>query len=219
MSAALTRSAPVRAHRPASSSRAASPRAASPRARPRDRLVVDDKQAGAGLKAVWYGAEAGKVVGATRPGRRFSRVVGRERGIERARLQRWRDADPRARRAAGNCDEKYFVSGATLAACDSKCEFSDLSRPRADRLSRTWKPRRHDAGHRPEDHGVGERGHPGDVVAFFGVLDLPWRPKRRGGRGRRFDRGTGKVVKHIERWDVDPEGGEAALVPASAPGK
>ena len=41
---------------------------------------------------------------------------------------------------------------------------------------------------------------------FSCVLDLPWRPKlaAAGGTTHVFDQTTGKVVKHVERWDVEP---------------
>jgi hypothetical protein len=41
---------------------------------------------------------------------------------------------------------------------------------------------------------------------FSCVLDLPWRPKlaAAGGTTHVFDPSTGKVVKHVERWDVEP---------------
>ena len=37
------------------------------------------------------------------------------------------------------------------------------------------------------------------------IIDLPWKPKlaAAGGTTHVFDKETGKVVKHIERWDIE----------------
>jgi hypothetical protein len=53
---------------------------------------------------------------------------------------------------------------------------------------------------------------------FSCVLDLPWRPKlaAAGGTTHVFDAATGRVVKHIERWDVSPKAVvQSLLLPSS----
>lgn len=228
MSAALTLPAPVRARRaPASSSpRRVAARRVATRAAPETGSSSEDQQASAGLKAVWYGAEAvGKVVGATKTKDDADASSGANMGstatadsagatLTRARaLELLRE----------DYDSSYFVSGVgALAAYDPACEFSDpfVAFEGVDRFKQNVS----NLGGMMRDidlkiTGWEENEH--DLVTswrFSCVLDLPWRPRlaAAGGTTHAFDRATGKVVKHIERWDVEPAKVlKQLLVPAS----
>ena len=45
-----------------------------------------------------------------------------------------------------------------------------------------------------------------ESIILLAVHQLPWRPRlaAAGGTTHVFDADSGKVVKHIERWDVEP---------------
>ena len=220
---------PVRAHRPPASSspRRVTARRVAARAAPETGSSSDDKQAGAGLKAVWYGAEAvGKVVGATKAKDDASPVSSGANAGSNATASSAGATLTRARALEllrEDYDEKYFVSGAgALAAYDSKCEFSDpfVAFEGVDR----FKQNVGNLGGMMRDIDLkitGWEENEDTLVTswrFSCVLDLPWRPKlaAAGGTTHAFDRGTGKVVKHIERWDVDPgKVVKQLLVPAS----
>ena len=229
MSAALTRPAPVRARRPptTSSPRRVTARRVAARAAPETGSSSDDKQAGAGLKAVWYGAEAvGKVVGATKAKDDASPASSGANAGSTATASSAGATLTRARALEllrEDYDEKYFVSGAgALAAYDPKCEFSDpfVAFEGVDR----FKQNVGNLGGMMQDIDLkitGWEENEDTLVTswrFSCVLDLPWRPKlaAAGGTTHAFDEGTGKVVKHIERWGVDPgKVVKQLLVPAS----
>ena len=228
MSAALTRLAPVRARRgPASASpRRVGARRVAARAAPETGSSSEDTQAGAGLKAVWYGAEAvGKVVGATKTKDDADASPSANAGST-ATVDSTGATLTRARALEllrEDYDSSYFVSGVgALAAYDPACEFSDpfVAFEGVDR----FKQNVGNLGGMMRDIDLkitGWEENEDDLVTswrFSCVLDLPWRPKlaAAGGTTHAFDEGTGKVVKHIERWDVDPgKVVKQLLVPAS----
>jgi hypothetical protein len=229
MSAALTRPAPVRARRaPASSSaRRVAARRVAARAAPEDASSSDDKQAGAGLKAVWYGAEAvGKVVGATKAKNDADASSGATAGSTPSAEASVGATLTRARALEllrEDYDSSYFVSGVgALAAYDPRCEFSDpfVAFEGVDRFKQNVS----NLGGMMRDIDLKitawEENEDDLVTAwkFSCVLDLPWRPRlaAAGGTTHAFDKSTGKVVKHIERWDVEPaKVVKQLLVPAS----
>ena len=223
--------APRASARPSRQSRASSSRGTSSaivRRSRRDGVVVraaegDSKKAegdevGAGLKAVWYGAEAvGKVVGATKekaPASPSSSATAVGATLTREQTVALLKED---------YDSSYFVSGVgEMAAYDPECEFADpfVSFKGVDR----FKQNVGNLGGMMRDIDLkitGWEENEDTLVTswrFSCVLDLPWRPKlaAAGGTTHAFDRGTGKVVKHIERWDVDPgKVVKQLLVPAS----
>jgi len=233
MSAAVTRPGPVRARRalpPSARPRVAARRYVAARAAPENESSKsDEKEVGAGLKAVWYGAEAlGKVVGATKTKgdpadgsadstRPASTTLASSIGSEpltRARtIQLLRE----------DYDSSYFVSGVgELAAYDPQCEFSDpfVSFKGVDRFKQNVS----NLGGMMENIDLKItrwEENEDDVTTSWRlscVLDLPWRPKlaAAGGTTHVLDANTGKVIKHIERWDIEPgKVVKQLLVPAS----
>ena len=228
MSAALTRLAPVRARRgPASASpRRVGARRVAARAAPETGSSSEDTQAGAGLKAVWYGAETvGKVVGATKTKDDADASPSANAGST-ATVDSTGATLTRARALEllrEDYDSSYFVSGVgALAAYDPACEFSDpfVAFEGVDR----FKQNVGNLGGMMRDIDLkitGWEENEDDLVTswrFSCVLDLPWRPRlaAAGGTTHAFDKDTGKVVKHIERWDVEPaKVVKQLLVPAS----
>jgi hypothetical protein len=228
MSAGLTRPAPVArrassvstrprfAARRVAARRVATRRVAA-RASSEESSNSDAKQAGAGagLKAVWYGAEAvGKVVGATKTKDAVD-DAGTGGAVSKATTTT-SDAGPFTRQRVlellkEDYDTNYFVSGlGDLAAYDPECEFSDpfVSFKGVDRFKQN-------VGNlgglmRNIDLKITQWEEGNDELTtswrFSCILDLPWRPKlaAAGGTTHVFDTTTGKVVKHIERWDIEP---------------
>jgi len=204
--AAIDRRADRRAH-PAL---AAPARRAPPRrgvvARAADEKKGEAEDVGAGLKAVWYGAEAvGKVVGATKE--KPAASSGQASSSTAAILSR----EETIASLREDYDSSYFVSGVgELRAYDPECEFADpfVSFKGVNR----FKQNVGNLGGMMEDidlkiTGWEEREDELETAWRFScVLDLPWRPKlaAAGGTTHVFDQTTGKVVKHVERWDVEP---------------
>lgn len=167
---------------------------------------------GLGLKSVWMGAEAlGNVVGAmkknspapdtqdpasTAPSTPPSETITRESAIAAIKA---------------DYDVNYFVSGAgDMAAYDPQCRFADpfASFTGAERFKRNVG----NLGGMLRDIKLDITDWKEDETAvttkwkFSAILDLPWKPRlaAAGGTVHRFDPGTGRVVEHIESWDVDP---------------
>jgi hypothetical protein len=167
----------------------------------RDARVAD---AGLGLKAAWYGAEAlGKVVGGTSASAESSGLgIGLGEAMDRA-------AAIAAIRE--DYDANYFVTGAgAMASYDADCVFADpfvsfsgLERFKQNVGNLGGMMRDVDlkiTAFDETDEGVKTEWK------FSCVLDLPWRPllAASGGTTHVLDSRTNKVVKHIERWDVEP---------------
>ena len=174
----------------------------------------DGEEVGAGLKAVWYGAEAvGKVVGATKEKEASASRVGAPSSAAAAaaaaggKLEREQVLEL----LREDYDSNYFVSGVgELAAYVPDCEFSDPFV--AFKGVSRFKENVSNLGGMMEDIDLKitqwEEKEDSLVTSwkFSCILDLPWRPKlaAAGGTTHVFD-GDNRVVKHVERWDVDPK--------------
>tara|TARA_B100001142_G_scaffold260829_1_gene263313 strand:+ start:621 stop:1988 length:1368 start_codon:yes stop_codon:yes gene_type:complete len=179
-----------------------------------ERDADGNEDVGAGLKAVWYGAEAmGKMVGAVKS-KDESSATSRASASSASAASSAATVD-RERAIAllrEDYDSSYFVSGVgELAAYAPDCEFSDpfVAFKGVDR----FKQNVGNLGGMMRDVDLkitGWEESESDLVTswrFSCVLDLPWKPKlaAAGGTTHVFDPDTGKVVKHIERWDVEPK--------------
>jgi len=155
-----------------------------------------------GLKAAWYGAEA------------FGKVIGG--GDAKSSSASSAAAPPTSREAAlasirADYDEDYFVSGrGTLSAYAPECVFADpfVSFTGVDRFKQN-------VGNlgglmREIDLNVTEFTETNEGLQtewrFTCILDLPWRPRlsAKGGTTHVIDKATNLVVRHYERWDVEP---------------
>jgi hypothetical protein len=160
-------------------------------------------EVGLGLKSVWYGAETlGKLVGggALAPAAPAAPATS-------GRLTREEAIAALRRDYAVN----YFVSGeGELSAYDPQCRFADdfasfrgLERFRTNvsnlggmlsdvQLDVTQWEEREDALR--------------TSWRFSATLDLPWHPRlaAAGATTHRFDASSGRVVDHVEEWNVDP---------------
>ena len=156
-----------------------------------------------GLKAAWYGAEA------------FGKVIGGG-DAKSASASASASAPPTSREAAlasirADYDEDYFVSGrGTLSAYAPDCVFADpfVSFAGVDRFKQN-------VGNlgglmREIDLNVTEFTETNEGLQtewrFTCILDLPWRPRlsAKGGTTHVIDKTTNLVVRHYERWDVEP---------------
>lgn len=159
---------------------------------------------GLGLKATWYAAEQfGNLIGLTKAKQGSqSSSQGQAAAISRA------DALAAIRR---DYDINYFVSGqGDMEAYAEDCLFADpfAGFNGVDRFKRNVS----NLGSLMEDIKLELtewQEEPGQLVTkwrFSAVLGLPWRPvlAAAGGTTHVFDEATGKVVKHIESWDVEP---------------
>jgi len=108
-------------------------------------------------------------------------------------------------------DESYFVSGkGSMAAYASDCTFADpfVSFDGVRRFQANVA----NLGGLMEDIDLKiTKWEETDEALetswrFSCVLALPWRPKlaAAGGTTHVFDRASGRVIKHVERWDVEP---------------
>jgi len=198
---ALCRSVPRRSRAGPGRSR---PRAAPVRAGPAQRGPGPDRETGPALKALWYAAEAfGAAVGALKPKAAAADATAPVETL-----------DPAARMASlrADYDVDYFISGkGEMRAYADDCVFADpfvafegtarfkanvgnlggLLRDtrleilewddsRADALTTRWR--------------------------FAATIALPWTPRiaAAGGTMHVFDARTGRVVRHEERWDIEP---------------
>lgn len=170
------------------------------------RAANEEKDASVGLKAAWYGAEA------------LGNVVGKARGDDDD------DEDETAEgvvvvvdRASAiasireDYSQEYFVTGkGKMLSYAKDCEFSDpfVSFKGLERFKQN-------VGNlggmmRDVDLKITSFEETEEGVAtewrFSCVLDLPWRPALAASGGTRhvIDEETNSVVKHIERWDVEP---------------
>ena len=156
-----------------------------------------------GLKAAWYGAEA------------FGKVIGGG-DAKSASASASASAPPTSREAAlasirADYDEDYFVSGrGTLSAYAPDCVFADpfVSFAGVDRFKQNvgnlgGLMREIDlnvTGFTETNEGLQTEWR------FTCILDLPWRPRlsAKGGTTHVIDKTTNLVVRHYERWDVEP---------------
>jgi hypothetical protein len=191
----------------ATATRATASIASCARARVRARRTTTttrarDDDADAGLKAAWYGAEAfGNLIGATRATTTHgttttTTAMTREGALESIRA---------------DYAEEYFVSGrGEMAAYAGDCEFADpfvsfrgLDRFRANVANLGGMMREVDLqikSFEETEDGVQTEWR------FSCVLDLPWRPMLAASGGTTHVlNDENRVVRHYERWDVDPK--------------
>lgn len=172
------------------------------------RLIVraekrEDPNPGLGLKAVWYGAEAfGNLIGLTKAKDQqknafdLQDVCTREEAVAAIRK---------------DYDTNYFVSGkGEMSAYEKDCLFADpfAGFNGVDRFKRNVR----NLGSLMEDIKLDLLDWKETDEAlqtkwrFSAVLTLPWRPRlaAAGGTTHVFSKETGRVIEHIESWDVEP---------------
>jgi len=191
----------------ATATRATASIASSARARARARRTTTttrarDDDADAGLRAAWHGAEAlGNLIGATRATTTRATTAATATAMTRASALEAIRAD---------YAEEYFVSGrGAMAAYARDCEFADpfasfrgLDRFRANVANLGGMMREVDL--RIESFEETEDGVQTEW-RFSCVLDLPWRPMLAASGGTTHVlNDENRVVRHYERWDVDP---------------
>jgi len=157
---------------------------------------------GLGLKAVWIGAENfGKLVGLGK---------GKPGAAERRPLRTMSRGDV-VQSIRDDYSVNYFVSGkGDMEAYDPECLFADpfAGFNGVDRFKQNVS----NLGGLMEDIQLDltEFQEDGDEVRtkwkFSALLQLPWRPRlaAAGGTKHVLDKESGRVVKHIESWDVKP---------------
>jgi len=163
----------------------------------------ENEEASVGLKAAWYGAEA------------LGKVVGKDAGDddETAEAKGVVVVDRASAIASIREDysQEYFVTGkGAMRAYATECEFSDpfvsfkgLKRFKQNVGNLGGMMRDVDlkiTSFEETEEGVATEWR------FSCILDLPWRPALAASGGTRhvIDEETNSVVKHIERWDVEP---------------
>ncbi|MEW5307976.1 MAG: hypothetical protein WDW36_010342 [Sanguina aurantia] len=173
----------------------------------------------AALKAVWYGAETfGKLIAMGRP----ASAAGEGSGSSGSSV-------PSMTREAVVASLKedyavsYFVSGkGDMAAYAPDCVFADpfvsfagvgRFKQNVGNLGALMLDIKLDVYDFQEvDDGVDTRWR------FSCILDLPWRPRLAAAGSTRhvLDAVTGRVVRHIERWEVEPSKVVGQLLTPSA---
>ncbi|EFJ45127.1 hypothetical protein VOLCADRAFT_94648 [Volvox carteri f. nagariensis] len=185
-------------------------------------------EVGAGLKAVWYGAEQfGKLVSLTRPKQQQQQQPSSSDAPEAA-------ADPPSpgrRRSREDIlaairrdyDVQYFVRGlADMEAYAPDCVFADpfvsfsgtqRFKQNVSNLGGLMSDIRLDVYEWVEGTSTLETRW-----RFSALLDLPWRPRlaAAGGTTHIIDLDRGLVVRHEERWDVEPAKVVAQLLQPTA---
>ncbi|DBA78831.1 hypothetical protein WJX77_006022 [Trebouxia sp. C0004] len=157
---------------------------------------------GLGLKAVWYGAE------------QFGNVVGLRNKKQRTELQRQPTQMTRQEvldSIKRDYDETYFFTGAgEMEAYEADCTFADpftsfngveRFKKNVSNLGGLLQEIKLDIYDWQEADGQLET-----KWRVSGIVQLPWRPllAAAGGTTHVFSQETGRVVKHIEMWDVEP---------------
>ena len=155
------------------------------------------------LRAAWFGAEAlGRAIEAN------------DRGKVKAARERAERPRSRAEALALIADDyakEYFVSGdGDMAAYDDDCAFADpfVEFAGVERFKRNvgnLGGMMRDVDLRVTSFEETASGAQTEWT-FSCVLDLPWRPRlsAAGGTTHEIDATTNLVVRHYERWDVDP---------------
>jgi len=166
------------------------------------RAANEEKDASVGLKAAWYGAEA------------LGKVVGKATGADDDEDETAEGVVDRASAIASireDYSQEYFVTGkGKMLSYAKDCEFSDpfVSFKGLERFKQN-------VGNlggmmRDVDLKITSFEETEEGVAtewrFSCVLDLPWRPALAASGGTRhvIDEETNSVVRHIERWDIEP---------------
>jgi len=161
-----------------------------------------DADVGVGLKAAWYGAEAlGRVVGS-------SDTTGDARATDGAPIVDRAGAVAAIRE---DYESVYFVTGdGDMRAYDDACEFADpfasfRGLGRFQRNVRNLGAFCRDVELKLTSFEETEEGVQTEWT-FSCVLDLPWRPRlaAKGGTTHALS-AEHRVVRHYERWDVEPK--------------
>ena len=164
-----------------------------------------ERDTGPALKALWYAAEAfGSAVGALKP--RPSTAAAPD--ADTAPL------DPTTRTASlrADYDVEYFISGqGEMRAYDPECVFADPFV--AFKGTARFKANVSNLGGLLRDTRLEilewDDSRSESLTTrwrFAATLALPWTPRlaAAGGTTHVFDQRTGRVVRHEERWDIEP---------------
>ncbi|GIL60390.1 hypothetical protein Vafri_14995 [Volvox africanus] len=183
-------------------------------------------EVGAGLKAVWYGAEQfGKVLSVTRRKQQQDQERDQEQQATLSASMPTRRLSREEILAAirKDYDAQYFVRGlADMEAYDSDCVFADPFVSFSG--TRRFKQNVSNLGGLMSDIRLDvyewQEG-PSSLETrwrFSALLDLPWRPRlaAAGGTTHVIDLEKGLVVRHEERWDVEPAKVVAQLLQPAA---
>ncbi|GIL80557.1 hypothetical protein Vretimale_16018 [Volvox reticuliferus] len=177
---------------------------------------------GTGLKAVWYGAEQfGKLLSITR---RKQQQQQEQQGTSSASIPTRRFTREEILAAIRkDYDAQYFVRGLSdMEAYDSDCVFADPFVSFSG--TRRFKQNVSNLGGLMSDIRLDVyEWHEGPSSLetrwrFSALLDLPWRPRlaAAGGTTHVIDLEKGLVVRHEERWDVEPAKVVAQLLQPAA---
>uniref|UniRef100_A0A0G4FT86 SnoaL-like domain-containing protein n=1 Tax=Chromera velia CCMP2878 TaxID=1169474 RepID=A0A0G4FT86_9ALVE len=186
------------------------------------RFRTEAESVDAPLKAVWFASEAfGDAVGFLKRGGSAAEVGGQGAATgQTAKALPFSQAQERLRK---DYDRVYFVTGdMDLDLYEADCLFADpfvsftgLSRFKknldnlgafmedVDLKLTDWKTKKEQM----EETNAKTKA---DVVRtkwrFRCTLGLPWRPTlaARGGTDHYFSPDTGRIVRHVEQWDIDP---------------
>ncbi|KAL3150302.1 hypothetical protein ABBQ32_000150 [Trebouxia sp. C0010 RCD-2024] len=162
----------------------------------------ESQDLGIGLKAVWYGAE------------QFGNIVGLRNKRPRATVQRTPTEMTRQQildSIRRDYDETYFFTGVgEMEAYEPDCTFADPFTS-FDGVER-FKKNVSNLGGLLDDIKLDvydwkeAEGQLETKWRVSGIVQLPWRPllAAAGGTTHVFSQDTGRVVKHIEMWDVEP---------------
>ncbi|KAK9915073.1 hypothetical protein WJX75_004413 [Coccomyxa subellipsoidea] len=175
----------------------------------------EDPDPGLGLKAIWYGAEGfGNLIGLTKPKEAEKTQSDQQDICNRA------DAVAAIKR---DYDSNYFVSGrGEMSAYESDCLFADpfagfkgveRFKKNVSNLGSLMEDIKLDMlDWRETDEALETKWR------FSAVLTLPWRPRlaASGGTTHVFSQETGRVIKHIEAWDVEPSAVVRSLLKPSS---
>lgn len=167
----------------------------------------DTEEANAFLRAVWYAAEGFGDVLATVQGKKTLDLTDRVSDEPTGALDR-REV---LRMLRDDYDKSYFISGVgEMAAYDPDCTFADpfVSFKGVDRFKKNvgnLGSLMQDVRLEITDWQEGDESLK-SKWRFSCILDLPWRPRlaAAGGTTHVFDERTGKVMEHIEDWDIEP---------------
>ncbi|CAI5483846.1 unnamed protein product [Closterium sp. Yama58-4] len=169
------------------------------------------------VRFAWYASEAfGKAVAAVRGGEADG---GRGKGATAEGEPAVVDRDAAIKALREDYDKSYFVTGEmTMWLYEPDCEFADpfVSFNGRDRFKQNVS----NLGSFMEEVSLkilDWQESEGTVTTkwrFSCVLGLPWRPilAASGSTDHFFSESTGKIYKHVERWDISPADGVKQLL-------
>ncbi|GLC39295.1 hypothetical protein PLESTB_001574600 [Pleodorina starrii] len=175
---------------------------------PRQQRQQQQSEVGVGLKAVWYGAEQfGKLISLGKENSTQQPSSSSSSSSSRRRLSR----EEMLAAIRADYDEQYFVRGlADMEAYAPDCVFADpfVSFSGTQRFKQNVS----NLGGLMSDIRLEVYDWvegPSSLETrwrFSALLDLPWRPRlaAAGGTTHVMDLERGRVVRHEERWEVEP---------------